>query len=183
MKIIEKKLVELIEYENNPRLNQGAVNAVAESIRQFGFKVPIIIDGSGVIIAGHTRKKAAELLGLDKVPCIIADDLTEEQVKAFRLADNKTAELADWDFQKLEKELQELAEMDIDFSMQDFGFYAAAGDDFSDIFNTEEKPAKQESEEEEVEGFKVVVYFENEEEAEKLAEDLEEQGYQCEVLR
>ena len=105
MKIIEKKLTELKEYENNPRNNDGAVEAVAESIKQFGFKVPIVIDADGVIIAGHTRKKAALKLGLDKVPCIIADDLSPEQIKAFRLADNKTGELAGWDFAKLEEEL------------------------------------------------------------------------------
>ena len=101
MEIIEKKVTELKEYENNPRNNDEAVEAVAESISQFGFKVPIIIDREGVIIAGHTRRKAAEFLGLQSVPCIIADDLTPEQIKAFRLADNKTAELADWDFEAL----------------------------------------------------------------------------------
>ena len=120
MKIIEKKITELKEYENNPRNNDGAVDAVAESIKQFGFKVPIIIDSDGVIIAGHTRRKAAEKLGLETVPCIIADDLTPEQIKAFRLADNKTAELAGWDFAKLEAELAELTAFDVDMSK--FGF-------------------------------------------------------------
>ena len=93
MQIVEKKITELKEYENNPRNNDEAVEAVAESIRQFGFKVPIVIDSNGVIIAGHTRRKAAVKLGLDTVPCIIADDLTPEQIQVFRLADNKTAEL------------------------------------------------------------------------------------------
>ena len=97
MQIVEKKITELKEYENNPRNNDDAVEAVAESIEQFGFKVPIVIDSNGVIIAGHTRRKAAVRLGLDTVPCIIADDLTPEQIQAFRLADNKTAELAEWD--------------------------------------------------------------------------------------
>ena len=120
MKIIEKNIAELKEYENNPRNNDGAVDAVAESIKQFGFKVPIIIDSNGVIIAGHTRRKAAEKLGLDKVPCIVADDLTPDQIKAFRLADNKVAELAGWDFAKLEKELAELTAFDVDMSK--FGF-------------------------------------------------------------
>ena len=120
MNIVEKNIKELKEYENNPRNNDGAVEAVAESIKQFGFKVPIIIDKDGVIVAGHTRKKAAEMLGLKKVPCIVADDLTPEQIKAFRLADNKTAELAEWDFSKLETELAELA--NIEFDMSAFGF-------------------------------------------------------------
>lgn len=120
MQIIEKKLEELKVYENNPRNNDKAVNAVAESILQFGFKVPIIIDKDDVIVCGHTRLKASKKLGLDTVPCIIADDLTDEQIKAFRLADNKTAELAEWDFAKLETELKELAEMDFDMSAFEF---------------------------------------------------------------
>lgn len=120
MKIKEIRLDELQEYENNPRHNESAVEAVAASIREFGFKVPIVVDAAGVIVAGHTRLKAAKLLGLDKVPCIVADDLTPEQVKAFRVADNKTAELAEWDFELLESELAELATMD--FDMEQFGF-------------------------------------------------------------
>lgn len=120
MQIIEKNVNELIEYSNNPRHNDGAVEAVAESIKQFGFKVPVIVDSNGVIVAGHTRKRAAEYLGLASVPCIVADDLTPEQIKAFRLADNKTAELAEWDFEALEKELAELTAFDVDMSL--FGF-------------------------------------------------------------
>ncbi len=94
------------------------MNAVAESIRNFGFKVPIIIDGDNVIICGHTRLQAAQKLGLETVPCIRADDLTPEQVKAFRLADNKTAELSGWDFSALEIELDALSEIDMSL----FGF-------------------------------------------------------------
>lgn len=120
MNIIQKAVSELKEYEYNPRNNDGAVQAVADSIEQFGFKVPIIIDREGVIIAGHTRKKAAERLGLASVPCIVADDLTPEQIKAFRIADNKTGELAEWDFDLLEKELAELTAFDVDMSL--FGF-------------------------------------------------------------
>lgn len=120
MEIIEKHIAELKEYANNPRNIDGAVDAVAQSIIEFGFKVPIIIDSGGVIVAGHVRKKAAEQLGLDKVPCIVADDLTPEQIKAFRLADNKTGELAEWDFDALEKELSELTAFDVD--MAAFGF-------------------------------------------------------------
>ena len=122
MNIVDIELSKLIGYENNPRKNDAAVDAVAESIKQFGFKVPIIIDKDYVIVAGHTRKRAAEKLGLETAPCIIADDLTPEQIKAFRVADNKTAELADWDFDKLEAEMKELQEMNLDFSMADFGF-------------------------------------------------------------
>ena len=113
-------LSELKAYENNPRrITEEAVNAVASSIKEFGFKVPIIIDTQNVIVAGHTRVKAAEKLGLIEVPCIIADDLTPEQIKAFRLIDNKTSELSGWDFEKLDLELEELK---LDFDMNDFGF-------------------------------------------------------------
>ena len=112
-----KKVSELKEYENNPRNNEAAIDAVAKSIEEFGFKVPIVITKDDVIIAGHTRLKASLKLGLATVPCIVADDLTEGQIKAFRLADNKTAELATWDFSKLESELASI-EMD----MSQFGF-------------------------------------------------------------
>lgn len=116
--IIMKRLEDIKAYENNPRKNDKAVDAVAASISDFGFKVPIIIDKDGVIVAGHTRAKAAKKLGIENVPCIIADDLTPEQVKAFRIADNKTAELAEWDEELLAKELAELEEID----MEQFGF-------------------------------------------------------------
>ena len=117
MNIVMKKTSELIEYENNPRNNEAAIDAVAKSISEFGFKVPIVITKENIIIAGHTRLKASLKLGLATVPCIVADDLTEGQIKAFRLADNKTAELASWDFTKLESELESI-EMD----MSVFGF-------------------------------------------------------------
>ncbi len=118
MNIVEKRIEELTPFENNPRHNDGAVEVVANSIKEFGFKVPVIVDKDNVIVAGHTRIKAAELLGIEKVPVIVASDLTDEQVKAFRLADNKTAEIAKWDYEKLEIELQGIASID----MGDFGF-------------------------------------------------------------
>lgn len=116
-KIVYKKVEDLIPYENNPRLNDNGVEALAESIKEFGFKVPIIIDTDGVIVAGHTRLKACKKLGIEEVPCIVADDLTDEQVKAFRLADNKVAELSDWDLDKLKEEIEEL-----DIDMTKYGF-------------------------------------------------------------
>ena len=117
MEIINKKLEELKPYENNPRFNDDAVEYVANSIKEFGFKVPIVIDKNNTIVAGHTRYKASIELGLDEVPCIVADDLTEEQIKAFRLADNKVSEKAEWDFNMLDAELA-----DLDINMTDFGF-------------------------------------------------------------
>ena len=111
------ELNSLKEYENNPRDNSQAVDKVANSIKEFGFKVPLVVDKSNIIVCGHTRYKAALQLGLEKVPVIIADDLTEEQVKAFRLADNKVAEFSTWDFDLLNLELDGL-----DLDMSDFGF-------------------------------------------------------------
>ena len=111
-------------YEKNPRRNDEAVDAVAASIREFGWQQPIVVDKDGVIIAGHTRYKAAKKLKCDTVPVVVADDLTEDQVKAYRLADNKTGELAEWDFSALEEELAGIAEID----MSQFGF-----DSFDDI--------------------------------------------------
>ena len=101
MEIINKKIEDLIPYHNNPRLNDEAVEYVKNSIKEFGFKVPMVIDKNNVIVAGHTRYKASKELGLKEVPCIIADDLTDEQIKAFRLADNKVSEKAEWDFNML----------------------------------------------------------------------------------
>ena len=118
MQIVYRNSAELIPYANNPRNNDKAVDAVAASIREFGFKIPIVVDSNGVIVAGHTRLKAAQKLGLESVPVIVADDLTEDQVKAFRLADNKTAELAEWDFDLLDEELDGIFDID----MSDFGF-------------------------------------------------------------
>lgn len=120
MEIVMKSIEELVAYENNPRKNDDAVDAVAHSIQSFGFKVPIIIDRQNVIVAGHTRVKAGKKLGLTMIPCIIADDLNEEQIKAFRLADNKTAEIASWDRKKLEEELKNIDWDTIDMEM--FGF-------------------------------------------------------------
>ena len=117
MEIINKKIDELIPYANNPRFNDDAVKYVANSIKEFGFKVPIVIDKNNEIVAGHTRYRASQELGLEEVPCIIADDLNEEQIKAFRLADNKVSEKAEWNFELLDEELE-----DLDIDMSEFGF-------------------------------------------------------------
>lgn len=120
MQVKEILLSALVPYEKNPRKNDSAVDAVANSIKQFGFKVPVVIDADNIIVCGHTRFKAAQKLGLESVPCVVADDLSSENIKAFRLADNKVTELADWDDAFLLEELNELADFDID--MEDFGF-------------------------------------------------------------
>ncbi len=119
MQIIYKHIDELIPYENNPRHNDQAVDAVAASIKEFGFRNPIIIDKNNVIVAGHTRQKAAKQLGLTEVPCVMADDLTDEQIRAFRIADNKTTEIAEWNFDLLRDELAALEDMFTGFDSQE----------------------------------------------------------------
>lgn len=117
MEIKMRNVAEITPYENNPRHNEEAVEKVAASIREFGFNVPIIIDKNDVIVAGHTRLEAAKSLGMESVPTICADHLTDDQVRAFRLADNKVSEFSKWDLEKLEAELSQL-----NFDMTDFGF-------------------------------------------------------------
>lgn len=132
MDIKQMKIKDLIPYEKNPRKNDKAVDYVAESIKEFGFKVPIVIDKDNVIVAGHTRYKASKKLGFKEVPCIVADDLNEEQIKVFRLADNKVGEFAEWDFDLLNSELDDL----IDIDMELFGF--------DDVLEEEEQIEAQE---------------------------------------
>lgn len=120
MKIEEIDINLIQPYENNPRNNENSVDKVAKSIKEFGFKVPIIIDKDNIIVAGHTRYLAAKKNEMDKLPCIRADDLTDEQVKAFRLVDNKVTEFSEWDLDLLNMELDDLKEFDID--MSEFGF-------------------------------------------------------------
>lgn len=118
MEIKMVSVADIIPYENNPRKNADAVQYVKNSIEQFGFKIPMVLDAENVIVCGHTRFLAAQELGMTEVPCTYADDLTEEQIKAFRLADNKTAEMSVWDFERLTLELEELPDID----MAEFGF-------------------------------------------------------------
>ncbi len=113
MNIIEKRVGDLKPYEKNPRKNDDAVRYVANSIKEFGFRVPIVIDSDNTIVCGHTRWKASKLLKMETVPCVIADDLTEEQIKAFRVADNKTSEKSGWDFALLDTELAEIETIDM----------------------------------------------------------------------
>lgn len=141
MEIITKKINEVIPYENNPRKNDEAVDYVASSIKDFGFRVPIIIDKDNVIVAGHTRLKAAKQLGLKEVPCIMADDLTEEQIKAFRLADNKVGESSKWDYLLLSSELEEI----VGINMSDYGFLDG---DYDIDWNKDEKEKTTEEKEE-----------------------------------
>ena len=119
MKIQEIEINKIKAYAKNPRKNEPAVEAVAKSLQEFGWKQPLVVDPATMeIVVGHTRWKAAKKLGMKTVPCLMADDLTEEQIKAYRLADNKTNELAEWDFDLLDEELDGI----LDIDMTDFGF-------------------------------------------------------------
>lgn len=122
LKIEYKNIDELIPYVNNARKNESAVDKVASSIKNFGMVNPILIDGGNEIIAGHTRLLALKKLGYKQTPTIKLANLTPAEAKALRLADNKTAEFAEWDFEALAIELQEIDEFDLDFDMSDFGF-------------------------------------------------------------
>lgn len=153
-----KKLKDIKPYEKNPRKNDDAVPYVLESIKEYGFKVPIVIDKDGVIVTGHTRYKAASQLGLTEVPCIIADDLTDKQIKAFRLADNKVSDYSLWDNKLLLEELDGLEDI-------------FTGFDTSDIFNDLLNEAETVSEEL-VDGFYYEIKFqsENEDKINKIKE-------------
>ena len=170
MQIIDKKIGEIKPYEKNPRKNDNAVDAVASSISQFGFKNPIVIDGNNVIICGHTRYKAAKKLGLEKVPCVVADDLTDEQIKAYRLADNKVSELAEWDIDLLGEELDGIFDID----MSDFGF------DLSEEENTQTE--RDDLSDKVGETYEVIVECVNEIEQEQIYNKLIGDGYSCRVL-
>jgi site-specific DNA-methyltransferase (adenine-specific) len=123
MEIVKKKLSEIHPYENNPRKNDSAVDAVCESIREYGWQQPIVVDKNGVIIVGHTRYEAAKKIGCTEVPVVVAADLTEKQVKAYRLADNRTNDFSIWDNKKL------LIELD------DIGFDICTGFELGDLFD------------------------------------------------
>lgn len=164
MKIEWKKLEELKPYENNPRINDEAVQYVANSIKQFGFKVPLVISKDNIIITGHTRYKASEKLGIEKVPCIIADDLTEEQQNAFRLADNKVSEFAEWDDNLLDIELA-----DLDIDMSEFGF------------NFNEEIERTDLSEKIKENYELIIKCNSEQELEDTYNKLTSEGYECQI--
>lgn len=171
MDIKEMGIGDIKPYENNPRKNDDAVPYVAKSIEEFGFKVPIVVDKDNIIVAGHTRYKAAKKLKLETVPVIIADDLTDEQIKAFRLADNKVAEQAEWDFDLLDEELDDILNID----MEDFGFDFGVNEE-EQSGNFEESDFNYENK------YAVTVMCKDELDQEKVYNSLTEQGYECKVV-
>lgn len=171
--IVMLPVSEVRPYEKNPRKNAEAVKYVRASIEKFGFKQPIVIDSNRVIISGHTRLEAAKSLGMAEVPCIVADDLTEAQAKALRLADNKVAEFSEWEMNLLGGELGELAEIS-DIDMGDFGF-----EDNLDKIGDEEENGTEEKGVNLSETFQIIVECENEIEQQEIFEKLSGEGYKC----
>lgn len=172
MNIMQKTLGEIHPYKNNPRKNAKAVNAVAESIKQFGFLVPIVLSSDGEIVAGDTRYKAAKKLKLKTVPCVIADELTPEQIKAFRLADNKVGEIAEWDVDLLTAEFADIA---VDMSV--FGFELPDSDEEEEPSSTSNDSSFNYREQ-----YGVIVMCTDEEHQKEVYETLAGMGYDCKVV-
>lgn len=158
-------------YEKNARNNKNSVEKVTQSIKEFGFKVPIVIDKDNVIVCGHTRYEAAKKLKMKEIPCVIADDLTENQIKAYRLADNKVAEFSTWDFDILKDELFAIDDID----MSDFGFDLDFGEE-------PQEPKGKDLSDKVKELFEVIVECTDEMEQEEIFTRLSEEGYSCRVL-
>lgn len=168
MKVEEWPIDKVIPYEKNPRKNDEAAIVTANSIKEFGWQQPIVVDENGIVIAGHTRLKAAKKLKLDKVPVTVAGNLTDEQVKAYRLADNKTGELADWNVDMLDDELNDILNID----MEDFGFEEL---DESDLQQKDENTDPAFIDDKTV----IIIESDSEEELEQYFEKLVEEGYPC----
>ena len=166
--IVYKKINELHLNEKNPRKNENAVETVAKSIQKYGFKNPLIIDSNGKIWCGNTRYKASKKLGLKEVPCIIADDLTEEQIREYALLDNKTNELADWDFDLLGEELAELdlSDFDLDWVINEDDNSNKERIDKSDKLN---------------DIYEITISCQNENDLENIYNEFIERGYKCKI--
>ena len=171
-----KQLDEIVPYINNPRHNDGAVDRVAASIKEFGFNVPIVVDSDNVIITGHTRYKAARKLELEQVPCICAEGLTKAQVKAYRIADNKVSEYASWDDELLALEFEQLQELTYDLELTGFDL-----DDIDNLLNPAE-PEEKDLSDAVKDTYEVIVECVNETEQEQVYNNLISEGYKCRVL-
>lgn len=174
--IVLKRLEDIKPYEGNPRLNADAVDAVAESIRRYGVKQPLVLDKQCVIVVGHTRYLAAQKLGMEEVPCIISE-LSDEQNREYRLVDNKTNEAARWDFEKLTQELEGL-----DLGAFQFDWAFPPGIDESDIDAFFNAPDESEQKPEPVSVYGVKVFCGSAEEAQAIMDEYAEKGYEVELL-
>ncbi len=169
-------VADLIEYARNPRKNDHAVDKVAAAIREFGFRVPILAKSDKTIVDGHLRLKAAKKLGLETVPVMLCDDMTDAQIKAFRISVNRVAEFAGWDNDMLRIELDELGEMGFDLELTGFSL-----DEMASIFDNSEQEDTEPTEQLYAEIFSIVVECESEEEQERIFNRLDSEGYKCRV--
>ena len=182
MNIFNIDIDKIIPYINNPRNNEEAIDKVASSIQEFGFKVPIVIDKDNVVITGHTRLLASKKLGLKEVPCVVANDLSEAQIKAFRIADNKVSEYSKWDKDLLRIELEGLEEMDFDLDLVNIDYsdfdleIDCIEDDFVEIKEREDLSDKVNS------AYEIIIECDNEEEQEEMYNRFIEEGLRCRVL-
>ena len=191
MLIEELPLSSVKPYEKNPRKNEEAVAGVAESIKQFGFQQPIVIDKDGVIVAGHTRYKAAKRLGLKTVPCVRASALSPEQIKAYRILDNKLNEKATWDFETLSEELQSFKfnfdEFKVDFPKFDFKFESSDTDDTIESSEDNRKKTAIQKLRDNVANLEpelaIYVICRSEQDQEELYNFLVEKGYDAKCVR
>ena len=166
----------LVPYCRNPRRNDEQVDRMASAIKEFGFRIPVVAKSDGSVVDGHLRLKAAQKLGLKEVPVALADELTEAQVKAFRLLANKSANWAQWDDDLLKLELEDLNNMGFDLDLT--GFDAK---ELGDIWLGEDETAKENSEPDYVEKFTVIVECENESQQEELYNEFNKRGLKCRV--
>ena len=182
MNILNIDIDKIIPYINNPRNNEEAIDKVASSIKEFGFKVPIIIDENNVVVTGHTRLLASKKLGLKTVPCVVANDLSEAQIKAFRIADNKVSEYSKWDKDLLRIELEGLEEMDFDLDLVNIDYsdfdleIDYIEDDFIEIKEREDLSDKVNS------AYEIIIEFDYEEEQDEMYNRFIEEGLRCRVL-
>ncbi len=169
-------------YPGNPRVNDDAVAAVARSLAEFGFRQPIVVDTEGVIIAGHTRYKAAQKLGLDRVPIHVAKDLSPERVRAYRIADNASAEKSEWDFDLLPIELNALKSADYDLAMTALDPKAIASLLYGDGRHDDEKTGTDPGDGAYREQYGVIVICRDAAQQEAVFERLKADGHECRVV-
>lgn len=168
-------ITKVIPYENNARINDHVVEALANSIEKFGFNEPIVLAPDNVIVCGHTRVKAALRLGMTEVPYVYTKNLTQQEIDAYRLADNKIAEQALWDFEKLNKEIAKIGE---DIAMTDFGFKP---EDFVPAQIDDPEPVEDDENEKQLRDnmFRIIVECDDENDAEEKFNALVKEGYKC----
>lgn len=174
LEIVMKKVTEITAYNNNPRQNEATALKLKKSIEAFGFKNPIILDENDVIVSGHARLKAAMMLGMEEVPCTYASGLTEDEIRAFRIADNKTAEIAGWDYDKLVEEMTSLAATGFDMDFSGFNeaeqLYYSETDAIPDRQDKDEfRGYEEDAEADVIQSFNVAIVCESPEDKEYLA--------------